>query len=577
MRSKWNSMIVKVMISFFLVIMPLYGLSVYYTFNSSDQMRESIERTNESVLSFHFSSLQFELNRMKNLVGQFSQDEELSDFSTLLPIMNKYDISQRLNHILIKLEQMKSSSPYIKDVFYYLPALGKVVSVTNQIYDDPDEEWIGLIENRGELKGAVSEYNGNLFLLAVSPFMLGASSEPNFILAIQISVEELNRQLESLQEENMSGAFIVFGSGNHVIISDRDMLDHWSALKEQEKEGVPGQLVRTITDKEHYYSMQDSYFQFEFVSYVSNDVLYQSIRRYSGWMWVLSIASCLIVIVFSVWIYRLIHMPLVKLIRGFKTLERGNTTQEISHRRGDEFGYLYGQFNKTINRLHTLIEDNYVHRIRTQDAELKHLQSQIKPHFLYNSLFTIKQMAVMEDTEGIEEFSDYLGQYFRFVTKDSASEVTLKQEIEHSVIYLRIQQTRFSNRIKVELEPLPEAFEAIPVPRILFQPILENVFEHGLRHTAYKGLLRMTHRTEGSVLMIDVEDNGQMLTDEKLSELKSRLDVPSSLWEDRETTGLFNVHQRLRIHFGDEYGLRLDRSLLGGLKAAVHIPITRKG
>ncbi|MEK5645703.1 MULTISPECIES: sensor histidine kinase [Paenibacillus] len=514
---------------------------------------------------------------MKDLVGQFSQDDDLSEFSALLPIMNKYDISQRLNRILIKLEQMKSSSPYIKDVYYYLPSLGKVVSAANHISDDPDEAWKGLIKNRGELKGAVSENKGDLFLSAVSPIMIGPSSEPNFVLAIQISIEELNRQLGSLQEENISGAFIVFGSGNHVFISDRDMLEKWSALKEQEKTGSPRQLVRTVTEKEHYYSLRDSFFQFEIVSFVSNDVLYQSIRRYSAWMWILSIASCLIVIVFSFWIYRLIHMPLVKLIRGFKMLEKGNTTQKISHRRGDEFGYLYSQFNKTINRLHILIEDNYVQRIRTQDAELKHLQSQIKPHFLYNSLFTIKQMAELENTEGIKVFSDYLGQYFRFVTRDSAREVTLKQEMEHSLIYLQIQLTRFSIRIKAEFEPLPKEFDSVLVPRIILQPIFENVFEHGHKHTGSGGILRMTHRTDGNVLVIDVEDNGRSLTDEKLSELKSRLAVPASLWKDRETTGLFNVHQRLRIHFGDEYGLRLERSPLGGLKVAAHIPITRKG
>ncbi len=215
MGSKWNSLIIKVMITFFLVILPLYGLSISLTFNSSEQMREEIERTNESVLLSHFLSLQFELSRMKNLVGQFSQDEEISDFSTLLPIMNKYDIDQRLNNILLKLEQMKSSSPYIMDVLYYLPSLNKVVSVSNGISDDITGNWEGLIKNRGELKGAVSEYNGDLFLLASSPFVFNTSSQSNFVLAIQISVKELNKQLESFQEDNISGAFVVFGSGNN--------------------------------------------------------------------------------------------------------------------------------------------------------------------------------------------------------------------------------------------------------------------------------------------------------------------------------------------------------------------------
>ncbi|MBB6731335.1 sensor histidine kinase [Cohnella zeiphila] len=571
MSAKWNSLIMKVMVTFFLVILPLYGLSVTLTLNSSKQMREEIERTNESVLLSHFLRLQFELSRMNNLAGQFAQDEELSDFSALLPIMSSYQIAQRLNNILLKLDQMKSTSPYIQDVLYFLPALRKTVSAVNGISDDPADTWEGLIHNRGELKGAVSEYNGDLFLLTSSPFVYTASSTPNFVLAIQISAPELNRQLESFREKSISGAFIVFGQGNHTVISDNGLMDRWNVLKDRVRKDASGQVVRTVTEDDRYYSVRDSTFQFDFVSFVSNDVLYQSIHRYSVWMWWLTAASCLIVVVFSFWIYRLIHKPLIKLIKGFKVLERGNTTQEIVHRRKDDFGYLFSQYNKTINRLHILIEDNYVQRIRTQDAELKHLQSQITPHFLYNSLFTIQQMAEMDNTEGIKVFSDYLGQYFRFMTKDSAREATLEQEMEHSLIYLHIQQTRFSNRIAFDVEPLPEESRGLMVPRIIIQPILENVFEHGLSQSASRGILRLSHRTEGQAFVIEVEDNGQRLTDDRLLELQSQLEIAPSQWSDRETTGLLNVHHRLRIRFGSEYGLWLERSELGGLKVVMKL------
>lgn len=94
-----------------------------------------------------------------------------------------------------------------------------------------------------------------------------------------------------------------------------------------------------------------------------------------------------------------------------------------------------------IERLHILIDENYVARIRTSEAELKHLQSQIQPHFLYNSLFSIKQMAEVENVELIQEFTDYLGQYFRYMSRDSHTEVSLGAEIDHALVYASIQKS----------------------------------------------------------------------------------------------------------------------------------------
>ncbi|WJH33127.1 hypothetical protein N6H14_23620 [Paenibacillus sp. CC-CFT747] len=143
MRSKINSLFVKLMLTFFVLIVPLYGLSVWFTNNSSGQMREEIERSNESVLLFHYSTLQLELARMTSLLAEYSVDSQLADFSTFAPIMSNYEIDRRLNDILQKLRQMKSSSPYLEDVRYYLPLLNKVVSVRRGIADAPAAEWRG--------------------------------------------------------------------------------------------------------------------------------------------------------------------------------------------------------------------------------------------------------------------------------------------------------------------------------------------------------------------------------------------------------------------------------------------------
>lgn len=576
MSIRWNSIIVKLIFAFLLVILPLYMLSIWSTFNSSGQMRGEIDRSNESVLLFHYANLQFELERMVDLISEYSIDRELSDFYTLSPIMSRYEVSKRLNDIMLKLRQMKSSSPYIEDVLYYLPGLDKRVSIVGGITDIKPREWEGMIENQGLMKSMVFEYEDQLMLMKSSPWILSTSSEPNFILVIKLSQKQLREQLGSIREGQLGGAILRFGDDHYVDVSSEQLSDDVKSLLDDElsKEWTEGEVIRQITDHNHIYAVADTTFQFQLLSYIPNEVLYEPIQRYSARMWGLTVVSCMILILFSVGIYRLIHQPLARLMKSFRSLERGDTHTELRHKRGDEFGYLYDQFNRTMRQLRSLIEDNYIQRIHTQESQLKHLQSQIAPHFLYNSLFTIKQMAVVEDVDGIKTFSDFLGRYFQFMTRDFAREVTLKQELDHSLVYLNIQQIRFSNRLQIQIEEPPESVMSLLVPRIILQPLLENAFEHGLKSSPAGGILSLSYRLDNEAFIIIVEDNGEQFSDDRLAVLQSKLQYSTMLQEGEETTGLVNVHQRLRIRFGLDYGLHLSRSeAYGGLRVEVRLPI----
>lgn len=574
MLFKWNSLFVKLLLMFFVLILPLYGLSVWFTGGSAKQMREEIERSNESVLLFHASSLQFELARMSGLLDEYAVDGELADFSTMLPVLSNYETDRRLLNIWLKLRQMKASSPYVLDVRYYLPALSKVVSVIDGISDSSSEEWQGLISRRVNLRGTVTSYRGGFYLAKSAPYSLDAAAEPNFLLVIRLSESELIKQLRNIRKEGTGGAFLTFGDDNGAAIaSDDGLREEWRSFGRAGEKGEPsGSVRRDESEQGYYYSFSDPVYSFRLVSYVSKDELFQPIRRYAFWMRSLTVVSCALVIVFTYGIYLFIHEPLIKLIRGFRTIERGDMITRIEHKRGDEFSHLYNQFHQMQRRLRALIDENYVQRIRTQDAELKHLQSQIAPHFLYNSLFTVKQMAELEDTESIKEFSDYLGRYFRFMTRDFSKEVPFADEMDHSLMYLRIQEIRFSRRVKIETDPLPPQYGSLLVPRIILQPILENAFKHGLAQKSSGGTLKLSVRAEASDLIVTVEDNGAKLTDDKLRELQEKVAARTSIGELGETTGLINVHHRLRIHFGAEYGLALSRSPLGGLRTDLVLP-----
>ncbi|WP_151736613.1 sensor histidine kinase [Paenibacillus tengchongensis] len=408
---RWNpnSIVVKLIGAFLLVMLPLCALSISTTYYSSNQMQAEVERANESKLHFYYSHLEFELRRMTALVTEYSLDEAFSTFSTRIPIMTQYEVDSNLNTIYGKLKQIKETSPYIGDVVYYVPQIGKKVSAADGITGDPELEWRSLLATMGNLNGALSKYGGGLYLLRSNPFNLDSNVPPNFLLGVKLSTDELKKRLKEFAASGGNAITLAFGTGNEYVLSSSEQLPELlPAGKPQPGEDTVS-IERFRTADSAYYSLYDHVNNFRLTTNISNTVLMKPIQVYKMLLWLLSAVSVVTVILFSFWTYRTIHRPMSILIRGFKKAEQGQTGLSITHSRRDEFGYLYSRFNEMLKHLHTLIEENYVQRIRTGEAELKHLQSQITPHFLYNSLFTIKQMAEVENTELIKEFSDELG------------------------------------------------------------------------------------------------------------------------------------------------------------------------
>nr|WP_240547958.1 histidine kinase [Paenibacillus lignilyticus] len=270
----------------------------------------------------------------------------------------------------------------------------------------------------------------------------------------------------------------------------------------------------------------------------------------------------------------MIHRPLKRLIQAFKILETDNLNISIRPQGDIEFGYLYRSFDRMVDKLRGSIQENYEQKIALQHSELKQLQSQINPHFLYNSFFNIYMISRSGDAENAATLAQRLGSYYQFITRSGSDEVTLDLEYRHAVDYCDIQGIRFSNRITIEAAKLPEVCKPLLVPRLLIQPVVENAFEHAFEDGMRRGNVTVQVEYEEDRLCISVEDDGDTLTDEALELLHERLaDVSAS----QEKTGLFNVCRRIRLKFGQRSGIFVSRSALGGLKADMIIHFNEMG
>lgn len=297
------------------------------------------------------------------------------------------------------------------------------------------------------------------------------------------------------------------------------------------------------------------------------------LRQFRIWFWAISVLSFIVIVVVSYAVYRLIHQPLKQLVRAFRKVEQGNLDLALAYRGNDEFRYLYSQFNTMVQNLQRMIHEIYEQKYRAKNAELKQLQSQINPHFLYNSLFILYRLAKKNGDDNQIKFTKYLSDYFQFITRNSSDEVLLSEEVQHARNYVDIQTIRFAHSIQVQFDELPSSPTAIKVPRLILQPIIENAYKYGLEYIESGGKLQVTFVREGQDLTITVEDNGERADDSLIAEMQRRLEEKD---DSRETTGLVNVHRRLQFRFGAAYGLQVSKGSLSGFKVTMTLPVHEK-
>jgi two-component system sensor histidine kinase YesM len=213
-----------------------------------------------------------------------------------------------------------------------------------------------------------------------------------------------------------------------------------------------------------------------------------------------------------------------------------------------------------------------------QQAKFSELQSQINPHFLYNTLESIRGQAIGDDNIKVADMTEALAKYFRYSISKESDIVELKQEIENISNYIRIQQYRFEDRFefKVYIDEQDHAM-LCKMPKMSLQPIVENSVYHGLESKISDGLISLRIEKSDKKIRIIVQDNGQGIPYEKLKFLQMRLEetdgiLKQSELEDHMGIALLNVNHRIKLMFGKEYGLFISSTVDLGTEVMVVIP-----
>jgi two-component system sensor histidine kinase YesM len=306
-----------------------------------------------------------------------------------------------------------------------------------------------------------------------------------------------------------------------------------------------------------------------------------TIRYYSV---IIAVVTVLVALLVAVFFSNGIARPVIELRSLMKEAEEGNLAVRFDGRQEDEIGHLGKSFNAMIEEVQKLIALVYREQQSKREAELMTLQEQIKPHFLYNTLDTIQWMAQEHGAQDIVQVVSALTSLFRIALSRGKEIIRITDEMEHVRSYLIIQKARYEDKFDFTLSTDEEALSCM-VLKLTVQPLVENAIYHGIKERRGHGTIQVEALRRDGMLVLRVSDDGVGMTPAKLEEVRALLTTAHPRGEGLEGYGIHNVHERIQLSFGTQYGLRFDSApgrgttveILHPLVMSQELPASPKG
>lgn len=264
-----------------------------------------------------------------------------------------------------------------------------------------------------------------------------------------------------------------------------------------------------------------------------------------------------------------ITRPINELCKVTEQVAKGDFSARARVESQDEVAVLADSVNSMTESLEGLVSKIKEDERKMRKADLRLLQEQINPHFLYNTLDTIVWLIEGNDSDKAVNMVMSLSEFFRLVLSKGKEYITIQEEELHIKSYLEIQQVRYRDILEYEIRIDPELYK-YQILKLTLQPLVENSLYHGIKYKRAKGIIIVTGRICGDEVHFTVEDNGVGMEEEELRKLQEEIKKPCK--DTEKGFGLANVNERIRMNFGTEYGMRIDSARGKGTRVEIAIP-----
>ncbi|OBR63434.1 two-component sensor histidine kinase [Paenibacillus oryzae] len=578
---------------FLLILLPLVVVSLFAVDRSRIILHDQAVERSETVLNSAMDYIDLTLQNVEEISTLIATDplfiKLLADNGANLSPQSIVDFSQ----LLKQLSNVNSINHIVSQISLYHQPSHMMISTHyggRRLNNTEQQQWL---ENTAITSGTEISYllaeeaipgNGTFGGLVntdsvslVRTMDLYNNNRRADVVIITLDKSRLTKLMKSLLPSPSAAIYLHTDTGK--LVAGTGGPENGTQL---DREGALASELPHSSDSEMMVSIDSEYSKWRLTLVQPKKELYAKTDQLKLYTVGIIFVSVLLALVISWVVYIGIVSPVDKLFKGMKRLGTGNMTIQLENKRQDELGYLTEAFNRMVVDQRRLIQEHYEQQLRLARTELQFLQTQINPHFLYNTLDSINWTAKNYEADEISEMVLNLSRFFRLSLNKGKDVFTIDESVSHLHYYIRIQQIRFLDSFEVEYD-ISEESRSVPILKLLLQPLVENAIIHGMEGKTEGGKLTISSWIDkGRMVCVSVRDNGPGIQAERVAYIGQELERLAQreehlfLPEDEETGDLFglrNVMTRIKLYYGKEAGLSIQSVKGEGATATISLPL----
>ena len=543
--------------------------------NSSEYTHTIIQQMNQNIDSY--------IDYMENIAYLISSNEDVQDylFDEKIDNEGRYRILNQLQTILDSRSDIRNVGIISKNGRMLIDDGSKSV---NQDLDLNTQEWYatalekpnGPILTSSHVQHIISGERPWVITLSRGIRDRSGSGEKEGVFFIDLNYSAISELCDQSTVGTKGYAFILDAKGNIVYHPQQQQLynelqtENISLIMDTDEDTV---LTGTGNDGKLYSISRSEKTGWTVVDCTNVKELLSKSRQAQSVYVLTAIILVIVALLFSRFMARSITLPIQKLRDSMKKVQEGDfSVSDVVVDSKNEIGSLTKSFDVMTHRIHELMEQNVHEQEEKRKSELKALQSQINPHFLYNTLDSIIWMAEGKKNEEVVLMTASLARLLRQSISNEDEVVPIANEVEYARGYLTIQKMRYKDKLEFQIE-VDSSILYIPLIKLVLQPIIENAIYHGLKYKESKGLLIVKGFMKDGNAVLQVIDDGVGMDEETLAHIydKHKVNYHSN------GVGVYNVQKRLKLYYGEDYGITYTSELGKGTTATITIPGRQEG
>jgi two-component system sensor histidine kinase YesM len=549
---------------------------------STDAVKKNSRDYTYQLMGQVSSNIDSYINYMDNISRMVLSNYDIKEYllkQVYLGAIGKEDLKQKIS---FQLNTVLNTRKDISSILIF-GTNGEIIPYNEKIklnpqVDPTEQSWYKkAIEAKGKVvissshvqNMILNDYNSVISLSRELSSDVG--DEKLGVLLVDLNYSIINDICNKIKLGNRGYVFIVDANGNIVYHPEQQMINNNQKIELiSQVMRTPGSSFVTSEGKNsRMYTIKTSQstgWKIVGVTYV--DELVSNKNELQMYTFFGGIGFLIIVVLLSIILSLRISRPIKHLESSMKEVEKGNFDIQVDIQSSNEIGHLSNRFNRMTTEIKELMLQNVKEQELKRKSELQVLQAQINPHFLYNTLDSIIWMAETGKSKEVILMTASLAKLFRLSISKGQEFLSIFNEIEHIKNYLTIQKMRYKSKLDFEIN-VDKSILSYKLIKIILQPLVENSIYHGIRNNAGKGHIQITGIRKGDRILLQVIDNGIGMSPEEIHNIyqKDRTSAKGS------GIGVQNVDQRIKLHFGDPYGLHFESELGKGTTVNIWLPV----